>query len=154
MRKLTLLILLLISFNSFSQLIEYAEDEYVNCDSASTNLELAMCSLYKLEQITKKLDSTYSVVLKKMNDFAIGNDSLKSQLIKDGETQQIDKLTDYRKLQQKIIESQKIFLKYVELEMQIIGESYGSARERPIHENMKGIELIEQRIKNLELLID
>jgi hypothetical protein len=126
-----------------SLIVEYADGQFVNCDTASGYLEVSMCTLRQLENKRKELDSIYESVLELIDKSAIENDST-----------YIPGATDYHKLKQDIIESQRLFLQYLELEMSITGESVGIGHARPIYENARGIELIEERVKSLKLLIE
>lgn len=154
MKQILLIIITCLTLSSYSQVIEYAENEYVDCDTAYTNLELAICLSFKLTKLEHKLDSLYNSTLDMLDVFILEDDELKKGLLADDYNYDTEMMTDYRKIKEMVIKSQNVFIHYANMEMEITGEFIGRGKERPIHENERKIELIERRILDLEKILE
>ena len=151
------LICLLISFCSYrlkAQVVEVMEGYFVDCKNVSGTLEVNVCSLHSLQQAEAALDTLYDYLLVQIDSAIIEDDTLKNQLRGRVDDEHISFMTDYRKIKKWMIESQRLFLKRLDLETAIAGEMIGNGRARTAYANSARESLIRARIERIRSFLE
>jgi len=116
-------------------IVQVSQNGTVNCDSASSSLELNFCSGVKACLEQKKMDS--------LNNYLL---TIYDRLIEE----QKEQIVDYTSVKRLQIESILRFAEYVDLEVEIVGIERKTGSLRIYYENSRMVEMLQS--KNLELL--
>jgi small nuclear ribonucleoprotein (snRNP)-like protein len=146
--------LLLIQSILFGQVYIEFEGKKINCDSASNNLEISLCSREMLEGTIKEHDSLLNLVYKCIDTLILEDKIYRAEFLKEDPNHKFDNWTDYEKIKELLIKSSNLFEQYCKLEMNIEGEFYGVGRERIVAENMRLKQLYDGRIEELKGYLD
>ena len=134
-------------------IIQYAQNGYVNCDTAYTNLELNFCSGIKACLERKKMDSLNFLLLTIYDSLIKEQDDEVKYWIAQGDSSMIEYISDYKLIKKMHRQSIIKFVEYVDMEIAIVGIEIGTGRLRPSYENYRGIEILESKNRELEKLI-
>ena len=133
--------------------VQYAQNDSVNCDSAYTNLELNFCSGTKACLERKKLDSLNNILLTIYDSLVNEQNEEIKQWTEKGDSSMLKFVTDYKLIRKLHNQSIIKFLEYADLEMAIKGAEVGTGRLRTSYENYRWIEILQTKNLELEKLI-
>lgn len=134
--------------------VQYAQNDQVNCDSAYTNLELNFCSGTKACLERKKLDSLNNILLTIYDSLIKEQNEEVKHWIEKGDSSMTEYVTDYKLIKKLHGQSIMKFLEYADLEMAIVGTKIGTGRLRTSYENYRWIEILQSKNLELEKLIN
>lgn len=135
---------------SKAPLILQDETIRINCDSAYTTFEVNLCTGAEDCLERKKFDSLNQIILHIYDSLIIEQHKEINQWLEEGDSTMVEYVTDYKTIKKLHIESTDLFLKYSELEREKTGIEIGTGRARVAYENMRHIEILQHKNKELE----
>jgi len=151
--KLSIFFILLICLNGYSQKTNL-ENRLSKCYSEETNLSIALCTRHIADSLNLEISKKYNFIINKL-DSAINQHSKNILINTDTENISFSKqqINYFKNIKSEFIISQNTFSKYLEVEIEFIGNLTDTGKARTIIENSREIELLDERLKYFDKLI-
>ena len=134
--------------------VEYAQDEFVKCDTAHSTLAINICSLEMLELELSTFDSLKNFTYKLYDSLIVEQNKDIEQWKVENEIAQLKYVTDYKSIKKLHIQSLAYLLKHIEKERDIVELEMNKARLTNYYSNRIHTQLLKEQNKKLQLLIN